>query len=118
MTHGHGGDAFIHPEKVMSRSCSASSSPWLPWLAAWLILGTLTLLLTPLTAWTALMGWAPALWLVVTPLLMLLMAEPRLPLKLLAAGWRRRSSRRRNPAWFSRYASCCAGVPCDAGTRA
>lgn len=102
----------------MSRSSLASSSPWLPWLAAWLALGILTLLLTPLTAWTALMGWAPALWLVASPLLMLLMAEPRLPLKLLAASLRRHSARRRNPAWLSRYASCCAGVPCDAETRA
>lgn len=102
----------------MSRSSPASSSPWLSWLAAWLILGTLALLLTPLTAWTALTGWAPALWLVASPLLMLLMAEPRLPLKLLAAGLRRHAARRRKSAWLSRYGNCCADVPCGAGTRA
>lgn len=102
----------------MSRSSPASSSPWLPWLAAWLILGMLVLLLTPLTAWTALTGWAPALWLVASPLLMLLMAEPRLPLRLLAAGLRQHAARRRKPAWLSRYGSCCADDPCGAGTRA
>ncbi len=80
----------------------ASTSPWLPWLAAWLVLGMLILALTPLTAWTALLGWGPAVWLVVTPLLMLLVAEPRLPLRLLAA-WVRREQRR-------------GGIPCTAGT--
>ena len=88
----------------MASRRTPSTSPWLPWLAAWLVLGLLILALTPLTAWTALLGWGPAVWLVVTPLLMLLVAEPRLPLRLLAA-WLRRERRR-------------GGVPCAAGTSA
>ncbi len=79
----------------MTRRRTASSSPWLPWLAAWLVAGMLILLFTPLTGWTPLLGWGPALWLVATPLLMLLVAEPRLPLMLLAAWLRRRRSRPR-----------------------
>lgn len=73
----------------MSRRRIAPSSPWLPWLALWLVLGTLTLCLTPVSAWTPLMGWAPALWLVASPLLLLLVADPWLPLRLFAV-WRRR----------------------------
>lgn len=77
----------------MSYRRTASSSPWQPWLVAWLVIGMSALLLTPLTGWTPLLGWAPALWLVATPLLMLLVAEPRLPLRLLAACLRRRQTR-------------------------
>lgn len=69
-----------------------------PWfkrvLLAWLATGSLLLLLTPLQAWTPLLGWGPALWLLVSPLAMLLALEPALPLKWLAAWLRRRSSRR------------------------
>jgi hypothetical protein len=55
---------------------------------AWLVAGTALLVLTPLTAHTALLGWAPALWLVGAPLMLLLVLEPRLPLQLLAAAVR------------------------------
>lgn len=57
--------------------------------AAWLALGSLLLVLTPLPAHTATLGWAPAFWLVGAPLCLLLVLEPRLPLQLLAAVTRR-----------------------------
>lgn len=64
----------------------------IPTAAAWLALGSLLLVLTPLPAHTATLGWAPAFWLVGAPLCVLLVLEPRLPLRLLAAAlrpWRR-----------------------------
>jgi hypothetical protein len=61
---------------------------WLPWLAAWLAFGVLALALTPITAWTPMLGWAPGLSLVAAPLLLLVVAAPRLPLALLAAALR------------------------------
>ncbi|HET7358758.1 MAG TPA: hypothetical protein VFJ04_01300 [Rhodanobacteraceae bacterium] len=69
--------------------------------ACWLFAGTALLLLTPLTLRTDSLGWAPALWLVGAPLLLLLVLEPRLPLQLLAKAdqavpRRLRSMRRRN----------------------
>src|SRR5699024_11323034 len=45
----------VHTGIVMASRRTPSISPWLPWLAAWLVLGLLILALTPLTAWTALL---------------------------------------------------------------
>lgn len=64
-------------------------------LMGWLGAGSLLLLATPLRAWTPLLGWAPALWLLVSPLLMWLALEPDLPLRWLAAWLRRRGGPRR-----------------------
>lgn len=60
----------------------------IPTAAAWLALGSLLLVLTPLPAHTATLGWTPAFWLVGAPLCVLLVLEPRLPLRLLAAALR------------------------------
>lgn len=60
----------------------------------WLGTGALLLLSTLVPAHTALLGWAPLVWLVATPLALLLILEPGLPREL-AAAWRprRRASR-------------------------
>ena len=58
--------------------------------SAWLLLGSALLLLTPLPAHTAALGWAPALWLVGAPLALLLVMQPRLPMRLLATALQRR----------------------------
>lgn len=50
----------------------------------WLLLGSTLLLLTPLPAHTAALGWTPTLWLLGAPLTLLLILQPRLPLRLLA----------------------------------
>lgn len=73
----------------MSRSRPSQSTRLAAWLSTWLVLGSLALLLTPLTAWTPLLGWAPLLWLVLTPAAWLWLLDPRLPLRPLAA-WARR----------------------------
>lgn len=57
---------------------------------AWLLAGLALLLLTPMPAHTATLGWAPALWLVGAPALLVLVMAPRLPLRLLACWARRR----------------------------
>ncbi len=59
-------------------------------LCAWFIAGALALLLTPLPARMASLGWAPLLWLLITPLLILLAVDPCWPLRLLAAWLRAR----------------------------
>lgn len=53
--------------------------------AIWLASGSLLLLLTPLPAHTTALGWAPLLWLVGAPLIILLILQPRLPMRLLTA---------------------------------
>lgn len=60
----------------------------------WLGAGTLLLASTLVPAHTALLGWAPLVWLVATPLALLLILEPGLP-RALALAWRprRRASR-------------------------
>lgn len=60
---------------------------------AWLSGGGLLLATTLVPAHTALLGWAPALWLLGAPLTLLLTLHPALPLHLLAA-WSRRHDRR------------------------
>lgn len=53
----------------------------------WLAVGSVLLLTTLVPAHTALLGWAPLLWLFATPLTLLLIVEPGLLRQLLA--WRR-----------------------------
>src|SRR5690625_2027600 len=63
---------------------------------AWLAAGSALLLLTPVSAWSPALGWAPLLALVVSPLLVALALAPALPLRLLAACLRpRRHTARR-----------------------
>jgi hypothetical protein len=64
----------------------------------WLLGGGALLLTTVVPAHTALLGWAPALWLLGAPLALLLALEPALPLRLLAH-WSRRHPRQPRPAW-------------------
>jgi hypothetical protein len=75
--------------------------------ACWLGVGAALLVLTPLPAHTAALGWGPALWLVVAPLVLLFALEPRLPLRVLAmqrqgVPRRLRSMRRRNSCMIRR----------------
>ena len=55
----------------------------------WLAVGSVLLLTTLVPAHTALLGWAPLLWLFATPLTLLLIVEPGL-LRQLLAWWRTR----------------------------
>ena len=57
---------------------------------AWLATGAALLLSTLVPAHTALLGWAPLVWLLLAPLALLLILEPGLPRQLLA----RRHARR------------------------
>lgn len=66
---------------------------------SWLSGGAVLLLTTLVPAHTALLGWAPLLWLLGTPLALLLTLEPALPLHLLARRARRRRTRHLRPAW-------------------
>jgi len=52
----------------------------------WLVTGGTLLLTTLVPAHTALLGWAPLVWLLLAPLVLLLILEPGLPRQLLA--WR------------------------------
>ena len=52
----------------------------------WLAIGAALLVTTLVPAHTALLGWAPLVWLLLAPLLLLLILEPGLPWQLLA--WR------------------------------
>ncbi|TAL74429.1 MAG: hypothetical protein EPN56_11695 [Rhodanobacter sp.] len=61
----------------------------------WLGAGTALLASTLVPAHTALLGWAPLVWLVATPLALLLIVEPQLPREL-ALAWR---PQRRAPRW-------------------
>lgn len=45
----------------------------------WLLAGSILLLSTVVPAHTSLLGWTPAFWLLVAPLLVLLALEPGLP---------------------------------------
>ncbi|MEW9571659.1 hypothetical protein ABQJ54_07840 [Rhodanobacter sp. Si-c] len=58
----------------------------------WLAAGGALLLTTLVPAHTALLGWAPLLWLLVAPAALLLILEPGLPRQLLA----RKQVRRRH----------------------
>ncbi|GAA0905073.1 hypothetical protein KR767_06970 [Luteibacter anthropi] len=56
---------------------------------AWLAVGSLLLVLTPLSARSDALGWSPLFWLVLAPASVLLAMRPKLPLELLAALLRR-----------------------------
>ena len=56
---------------------------------AWLALGTLLLLLTPLSGHSDSLGWTPVFWLMLAPASVLVAMKPGLPLSLLAALFRR-----------------------------
>jgi hypothetical protein len=56
---------------------------------AWLAVGTLLLLLTPLSAHSESLGWTPAFWLMLAPASVLVAIKPGLPLSLLASLFRR-----------------------------
>lgn len=56
---------------------------------AWLALGTLLLLVTPLSGHSEAWGWTPAFWLLLAPASVLVAMNPRLPVSLLAALLRR-----------------------------
>ncbi len=60
----------------------------------WLLVGSVLLLTGLLPAYTALLGWSLAFWLVLAPLMILLALEPGLPGHLLRrCGSRRRACR-------------------------
>jgi hypothetical protein len=56
---------------------------------AWLAVGTLLLLLTPLSGHSDSLGWTPVFWLMLAPASVLVAMKPGLPLSLLAALFRR-----------------------------
>lgn len=56
---------------------------------AWLAVGTLLLLLTPLSGHSESLGWSPVFWLLLAPASVLVAMKPGLPLSLLAALMRR-----------------------------
>ncbi|MGE7137713.1 hypothetical protein ACQKIE_08810 [Luteibacter sp. NPDC031894] len=56
---------------------------------AWLLVGALLLLLTPLTGHSETLGWTPAFWLLLAPASVLVAMKPNLPMALLAALFRR-----------------------------
>jgi hypothetical protein len=56
---------------------------------AWLALGTLVLLVTPLSGHSETLGWTPVFWLLLAPASVLVAMKPALPLSLLAALFRR-----------------------------
>ena len=64
----------------------------------WLVLGTLLLLSGLVPAFTAVLGWSLAFWLVPAPLTMLLVLEPGLPRLLLSRCLTRRRALRAT-AW-------------------
>ncbi|MET4676899.1 hypothetical protein [Luteibacter sp. ME-Dv--P-043b] len=56
---------------------------------AWMGLGALVLLVTPLSAHSEALGWTPAFWLLLAPASVLVAMKPGLPLQLLASLFRR-----------------------------
>lgn len=56
---------------------------------AWMGLGALVLLVTPLSAHSEALGWTPAFWLLLAPASVLVAMKPDLPLQLLASLFRR-----------------------------
>jgi len=72
----------MHPTAIDHRRHDRLLAIALLWLAA----GGALLLSTLVPAHTALLGWAPLVWLLLAPLALLLILEPGLPRQLLA--WR------------------------------
>jgi hypothetical protein len=56
---------------------------------AWLAVGTLLLLVTPLSGHSDALGWTPVFWLILAPASVLVAMKPALPLSLLASLFRR-----------------------------
>ncbi|WP_036138742.1 hypothetical protein [Luteibacter sp. 9135] len=56
---------------------------------AWMGLGALVLLVTPLSGHSDTLGWTPAFWLLLAPASVLVAMKPGLPLQLLASLFRR-----------------------------
>lgn len=56
---------------------------------AWLAVGALLLLLTPLSGHSETLGWTPAFWLLLAPASVLVAMKPGLPLSLLMGLFRR-----------------------------
>ncbi len=65
----------------------------------WLLAGSVLVLTGLLPAYTTLLGWSVAFWLVLAPLTMLLALEPSLPRQLLARCVSRRRTCRAT-AWY------------------
>lgn len=63
----------------------------------WLLAGSVLLLTTLVPAHTALLGWAPAFWLLAAPLAVLLTLDPTLPRQLLTL---RRTRRHDASRWL------------------
>ncbi|MDR6644362.1 MULTISPECIES: hypothetical protein [Rhodanobacteraceae] len=55
----------------------------------WLALGTLVLLVTPLSGHSETLGWTPVFWLLLAPASVLVAMKPGLPVSLLVALFRR-----------------------------
>jgi hypothetical protein len=62
--------------------------------ALWLLAGSFLLITTLIPAYTELLGWTPAFWLLGAPLAVLLTLEPSLPRQLLALRRTRRTATR------------------------
>jgi hypothetical protein len=60
----------------------------------WLLAGSFLLITTLLPAYTEMLGWTPAFWLMGAPLAVLLTLEPSLPRQLLALRRTRRTATR------------------------
>lgn len=56
---------------------------------AWLGVGVLVLLLTPLSGHSETLGWTPAFWLLMAPASLLVAMKPGLPISLVASLFRR-----------------------------
>lgn len=56
---------------------------------AWLAVGALVLLLTPLSGHSETLGWTPAFWLLMAPASVLVAMKPGLPVSLVASLFRR-----------------------------
>lgn len=56
---------------------------------AWMAVGTLVLLVTPLSGHSEALGWTPVFWLLLAPASVLVAMKPGLPLQLLASLFRR-----------------------------
>jgi hypothetical protein len=56
---------------------------------AWMAVGTLVLLVTPLSGHSEALGWTPVFWLLLAPASVLVAMKPGLPLQLLVSLFRR-----------------------------
>jgi hypothetical protein len=56
---------------------------------AWMAVGTLVLLVTPLSGHSEALGWTPVFWLLLAPASVLVAMKPGLPLQLVVSLFRR-----------------------------